>query len=165
MAVEFGLFIFLILLGLVIGGWAERSHFGHLQQREAATKGFPVTQVKSFIQPKSDGKPPTLIVSEVVIASDYFKTFAAGLRNLFGGDVKTFERMMERARREVTLRLIEQAQQRGYSALCNVRINTANIAGTSSRANAMATILAWATAYEIELPADSAQQDAPPPIA
>jgi len=160
--IEFGIFIVLILLGLFVGGWSERSHFRHLERRELETKSFPVTQIKSFIQAKPDGKPPMMVVTEVVIASDYFKTFAAGLRNLFGGEVKTFERMMERARREANLRLIEQAQQHGYSALCNVRINTANVAGMSSKANAMATILGWATAYEINLPAEHAQQGTPP---
>ncbi len=148
--IQLGFFFGLIFLGLFFGGWSERHHLRKLEEREAANRGFTATQIKTFLQPNLMGKTPALIVTEVVIASDYFKTFAASLRNLFGGNVKSFERMLERARREANLRLIEQAKAQGYNALCNVRINTANIGGLSAKANAMATILAWATAYEMD---------------
>ena len=42
----------------------------------------------------------TLVMGEVVIASDYFKTFVASLRNIVGGEVKAYQTMLSRARRE-----------------------------------------------------------------
>ena len=155
--VQFIFFLSLIALGFFIGGWSERSHIRKLEEREAASRGFVITQMKTYLQPKPGGQPPLMVVSEVVIASDYFKTFAASLRNLFGGEVRSFERMMDRARREVNQRLIDEARSRGYNALCNVRINTANVAGMSTKANAMATIIGWGTAYEVDLPGGPTQ--------
>ena len=155
-------FLILISLGFFIGGWSERRHYRRLEAREQATRGFVATQVKSFLQPSPQGKPPLLIVSEVVIASDYFKTFAAGLRNLFGGEVKSFERMLDRARREALLRLVEQAQSHGYNAICNLRMNTASVGGMSRKANAMASIIAWATAYDTSIAAPTARPNVPP---
>jgi uncharacterized protein YbjQ (UPF0145 family) len=89
-----------------------------------------------------------MIVKEVVIASDYLKSFLAKLRNIFGGEVRSFETLLERARREALLRIIEEAQSNGYNAICNLRMDTAEIGGNlDKKGAAMATILASATAY------------------
>ena len=46
------------------------------------------------------------------------------------------------------MRIIEQARSQGYNAVCNVRLETADVGGSSSRRRAaMAAILASATAY------------------
>ncbi len=63
-------------------------------------------------------------MGSVVIATDYFKVFAAGLRNLFGGEMKTYRTLMGRARREAIVRMLEQAQELGGDAggtFCGVR--------------------------------------------
>ncbi|MFT6733724.1 MAG: hypothetical protein ACJAS9_001914 [Polaribacter sp.] len=39
---------------------------------------------------------------------DYFKRFLAGLRNIFGGRVVTYESLVDRARREAILRMKEK---------------------------------------------------------
>jgi hypothetical protein len=127
-------FLILISLGFFIGGWSERRHYRRLEAREQATRGFVATQVKSFLQPSPQGKPPLLI----------------------------FERMLDRARREAHLRLVEQAQSHGYNAICNLRMNTASVGGMSRKANAMASIIAWAPAYDTSIAAPTARPNVPP---
>ncbi len=148
---QIGVFLFLIGLGLFVGRYVERRHLADLQARELATRSTLVTQLKSFPDHTAGPSPPQLLVAEVVIATDYLKSFLAGLRNLFGGEVRSYQSMLVRARREATLRIVEKANRLGYNAVCNLRLETADIGGgtTSGKRSrkVMATILASATAY------------------
>ena len=93
---------------------------------------------------------------EVVIASDYFKTFAASLRKLVGGELRTYESLMERARREALLRMLESARRLGANCVLNVRFSTSNI-GTARRrqAAAMVEVYAYGTALHLSNPSSS----------
>jgi uncharacterized protein YbjQ (UPF0145 family) len=141
----------MICLGLFVGGTIERNHFKNLDARDAQTSHIIVTQLKSF--PNADfavDRPPTILISEVVISSDYLKSFLGGLRNIFGGEVKSFQTLLERARREALLRIKEESIQLGYDAICNVRMETADIGGRASNKKnkiIMASILISGTAY------------------
>jgi len=140
--------LFLIALGFGCGSWAERRHFSRLDQREANNGNFLITQLKSFPNYAAAASPPQLILAETVVASDYFKTFLANLRRLFGGEVRSFHSLLSRARREATQRVVEQARELGYDAICNLRIETADVGGSTGRGKAaMVAILASATAY------------------
>lgn len=144
----FGPFLFLILLGLFVGGWNERRHFEKLKGREQQTSDIFVTQIKTYPSAIPENAQPRMVIAEVVIAADYLKSFLAKLRNIFGGEVKSFFSLMDRARREALVRILEQAQQHGYNAVCNVRIQTADIGGNSTkRKAAMVAIIASGTAY------------------
>jgi len=141
--------LFLMALGYGFGSLAERRHFRRLDERESRNTGFLVTQLKSFPNCAPGAMAPQLIVAETVVASDYFKTFLAGLRGLFGGEVRSFHSLLARARREATQRVVEQARELGYDAVCNLRIETADIGGNASRKKkaAMVAIMVSATAY------------------
>ena len=70
------------------------------------------TQLNRHVSPpRRWGKTPTIVLAETVVASDYLKSFLAKLRNIFGGDIRGFELLQERARREVTLQLKERASK------------------------------------------------------
>ncbi|WP_417848577.1 YbjQ family protein [Thalassoglobus sp.] len=145
------LFIGVPLIGIVGGRVNEYRHFKSLERREAEAHDLIVTQIKSFPAAIPGQQPPTLIYAETVIASDYLKTFLAAIRGIFGGEVRSFQKMQDRARRESLLRLIDSARQQGYNAICNVRLETADVGGGAmtrgKQANPMAAILASATAY------------------
>ena len=151
LAIGLGFTVFMLGLGLLVGGATERSHFRRLEEREAATEDFFVTQVKTFPGIAAGGDPPQAFFGEAVIASDYLKNFIGMLRNLFGGELRAYQRLLERARREALLRVIEQAQAAGYNAICNVRLETADVGGSNAAAKknaaVMAPIMATATAY------------------
>ncbi len=146
--IQIGIALFLIALGFGFGSLAERRHLRKLDERESRNSGFLITQLKSFPNSVPTATAPQLIVAEAVVASDYFKTFIAGLRGFFGGEVRSFHSLLARARREATQRIVEQAQELGYNAICNLRIETADIGGSTGRKKAaMVAILASATAY------------------
>lgn len=146
---QFGILILLLLLGLIAGGMAERRHLSSLAQREAANGDFLVCQVRSMPLAVAGPSPPTLITSETVVASDYLKSFLSGIRKIFGGELRSYNSLAVRARREALQKLIEVAKGHGYNALCNLRFESADIGGNAKKRGRlpMVAIMASATAY------------------
>ena len=89
-----------------------------------------------------------------MVSVDYFKRFAAGLRNLFGGRVRSYETIIDRGRREAILRMKEQAEELGCNAVVRVRIENSRLA--SSRGDGKGTagieILAYGTGVRLPAP-------------
>lgn len=147
-------FLFLIALGLFVGGFIERRHFRMLEERESANGSFLITQLKSYPFAVAGPSAPSILFGEAVISSDYLKTFLGGIRKIFGGEMLSYQSILVRARREALQRLVEDARQQGYNAVCNVRFYSTDISGASkSRKRAvMVTLLASATAYHARVP-------------
>lgn len=139
----------LVVCGLIIGRYNEKKHFANINERESVYEGFLTSQLKSYPGAVSPAPaPPTVVVAEVVIASDYLKSFLSGWRKIFGGEMKSFTTMQERAKREVILRLIEQAHAGGFNAVCNVRVEGVDLGGNTSRKKVpMAAVIGSGTAY------------------
>ena len=91
--------VVLLVLGFTVGTLVERAHFRRLEKREAAVRDIFVTNLRK-LPTQSVARAYGLVTGEVVIASDYFKTFAATLRKLVGGELHAFESLMVRARRD-----------------------------------------------------------------
>ncbi len=153
-----GITVFLLAIGLFVGGAIERRHFAHLDEREAQNSGFLVTQLKSYPGAVAGDPPPTMLCGEAVISSDYLKTWLGGIRKIFGGEMKSYQSLLVRARREALQRVVEQARSMGYNAVCNVRYASTDISGASKsrRRAVMVTILASATAYHYRQPQSAA---------
>ena len=146
----------LIVCGVIIGRTLESRHLKRLAEHEVSHKDFLVTQLKSFpeaamgsqLQNAGAAATPQLLCTEVVIASDYLKNFFASWRNIFGGEVRSYSRMTDRAKREAIARLVTEAEGLGYNAICNVRVETAEIGDRRKKgAQAMASCIAYGTAY------------------
>ncbi len=139
------------LIGIFGGRISEYQHFRSLVRREEESNDVIVTQLKSFPAANHSDQPPSIVYAETVIASDYLKTLLAKIRGIFGGEVRSFQKMQERSRRETLLRLIKSAREQGYNAICNVRLETADVGGGAmtpgKNAMPMACILGSATAY------------------
>ena len=68
--------------------------------------------------------------------------------------MKSYYSLMERARRETLAKLIEQARAMGYNAVCNVRIEPADISGAVTnpkKKSVMVCVIATATAYDTDV--------------
>lgn len=116
--------VLLLGSGWLVGGIRERSHLRSLDEREAALRlRVLVTQLKT----PPPGVSSQLVVGQAVMASDYFKTFAASVRAVFGGELRAFRPVMERARREALVRALEQAAASGADQVVNVRFTTSQI--------------------------------------
>jgi len=140
--VNVGIPVLLILIGLIVGGAAEARHFRDLKRREGMLSYMLVTDLKSFPGGFVGEKRAALVMGEAVIASDYLKSFLAGLRRIIGGRLNSYQSLLTRGRREALLRMMERARQQGYDAVCNVRIGTATIG------RRMIEVHAWGTAYQ-----------------
>jgi uncharacterized protein YbjQ (UPF0145 family) len=144
----------LIFFGF-IGAHVERSHYASIRAREAATGGLPITasRILDATQTVADAR---LVSSSVVISQDYFKRFLANLRTVFGGRIRSYETLMDRARREALLRLKEQCPD--ASVLANLRLETSAIAKASGNKGVIAVeVLAYATAVRYAGPVPTAQ--------
>lgn len=148
-----GSVVVLLVLGYLFGRLAERRHFKKLIEREAATRYLPV--VASRYPPEDRVYDQQLVCGNVVIASDYFKAFLAGLINIFGGRVTPFESMLDRARRESVLRMKDAAIALNAAYVFNIKFETSRVA--TGKIAAM-EVLAYGTAMiPEEAPAGKAE--------
>jgi len=95
---QLGIPILLLILGYSVGRYRERRHFASLDAREAQYADMRLTNLKAVPDPHSV-RQAAFVSGDAVIATDYFKSFAARLRNIVGGEVKAFETLMLRARK------------------------------------------------------------------
>ena len=158
-AADLGVVIFYIVLPIAalvfwwaIGHFTERKHIRSLAEREAEVGDFAITSLKTPVGcAVGQGVPPTMVCGEAVVASDGFKSWVFGLKNVVGGESKTFSRLFERARREALLRMIAEAKAGGYNAICNVRFESVDIGGNATQPAKknmnMAVCQAFGTAY------------------
>jgi uncharacterized protein YbjQ (UPF0145 family) len=143
-------FPLLLLFGTyLIGSAVEKAHYREIRIREARSRRFPTVNFRT--PPKSwHIVGAEMVAGNVVISIDYFKRFLAGLRMLFGGRVSAYETLLDRARREAMLRMKEDAFERGYNAVLNVRIETSRLASSNRKGEGTAgvEILAFGTAVK-----------------
>jgi len=146
---NFGLPFTLLLVAYFIGTMIERRHFRSIRKREGEHVNFPVV---SFDTMPDDwnAASSTLVTGSVVVSLDYFKRVIAGLRSIVGGRIKTYEPLLDRARREAMLRMIEDARQDGYDAIFNVRLETSRLANSrgDGKGTAGVEMLAFGTAVK-----------------
>ena len=118
--------LILLAIGYGFGSYAEQKHYQSIRKRERAMLHVPVITFGAK-QAIPQAQETQLFVGSVVIASDYFKTFALALRNLVGGRVVSYESLLDRGRREALLRMKEEAIAWGATQLANVRIETSSL--------------------------------------
>jgi len=56
------------------------------------------------------------------------KDFMAGLKNIFGGELRGYTELLEESRRESVERMKEQARELGANAIVSIRFSTSSIA-------------------------------------
>lgn len=144
--IQIAMVLFLIILGYITGTLIERKHYISIKQRERMTMRLPAVTLKSAIPVDAEITNAVLVTGSAVISLDYFKRFLAGLYNFFGGEVKSYESLLDRARREAVLRMKEKVK--GANIILNVRIETSSIGKSANDRNSVGSIeaLAYGTA-------------------
>ena len=127
MFVNFGLPILILVFAYFVGSRIEKKHFENIRRREADARNFPVVSFRTMPEDWNVGSS-NLVTGNIVISLDYFKRVIASLKGLIGGRIKTYEPLLDRARREAMLRMIESARAQGYDAVINVRLETSRLA-------------------------------------
>ena len=85
-----------------------------------------------------------VVTGSTVRAKHIGKDFAAGLKNILGGELKGYTELLQEARQEALHRMMEQARSVGANAVINVRF------ATSSIAQGAAELFAYGTAVKVE---------------
>jgi uncharacterized protein YbjQ (UPF0145 family) len=124
---EIAAFIVLLFVGYSFGSSREKAHLAELSRKER-------DMLHLAVRVDGDGKTapkgePFLVTGTVVIASDYFKDFLASLKTLIGGRLSSYETLLERARREATVRMKKAALDAGAREIVCARYQTTLIEG------------------------------------
>jgi uncharacterized protein YbjQ (UPF0145 family) len=132
----------LLLTGYGVGRWLEQRHYASIRERERELR-LVVALSTRYVPEGVDVQRASVVSGSVVVSSDYFKTFVAGFRNLFGGRFRGYETLLERARREALLRMKQEARRAGSSLIIGVRFHTTQVAGSQTPS---VEVLAYGTA-------------------
>ncbi len=147
---QLGITLMVLTVTYLVGSAIERRHFDSLRKREARLRAFPTVTFERLPegwQVADSG----LAMGSTVVSLDYFKRFLAGLRGILGGRVRSYEPLLDRARREALLRMTEGAVADGYDAIVNVRLETSRLASSRGRGKGTAGVemLAFGTAVKL----------------
>jgi uncharacterized protein YbjQ (UPF0145 family) len=140
----------LLIIGVIFGGLNERRHFERLRKDEAALSHILTTNLKTIPEshPQDLEDDGILVSGSVVVALDYFKKIAAKLKSLVGGSLRSYETMLDRARREAIVRMLKEADAMGATAVYNIRVEFSTIAGNNPARPGGAELLAYGTAVK-----------------
>ena len=147
---DFGVPFLLLFVAYLTGTTLERRHYRSIRRREDNVRGFPAITFKEA--PEAwNVRTGALVTGSVVISIDYFKRFLGGLRAIFGGRIKSYEPLLDRARREALLRMKETAIEGGFDAVLNVRFETSRLANSTGQGQGTAgvEILVFGTAVKL----------------
>ena len=148
--INIGLTLAILLITYLTGSWLERRHYKSIREREAELREFPCVTFRTV--PAEWRVESTLLAQgSVVVSVDYFKRFVAGLRALVGGRIKTYEPLLDRARREAVLRMVENAKANNCDAIVNVRLETSRLANARGKRERTAGVemLAYGTGLRL----------------
>lgn len=138
------IFAVLLSLGYLFGRRAEKKHYQSILEREKQLMSLPTTSRKKIGHDKGEIDHCQLVNGSMVVSVDYFKRILATLRNFFGGNVQSYETLIDRARREAVLRMKESCPE--ADTVINLRLETSSI--TKGRKNQIGSVevLAYGTA-------------------
>ncbi len=133
----------LILVAMVTGTLLEKAHFKRIHRRESEFAGLPTLNTRQVPAGRAVAET-SLVMGDVVVSIDYFKRFLASLRNIFGGEVKSYGSLVDRGRREAVLRMKEQCPN--ADLIVNLRIETSSVSQGGKKQLGSVEVLAYGTA-------------------
>ena len=137
-----------LALGYFFGVNNEKNHYKSIRERERKYLKLAAVNFKKNPYREDQIIEQRLVVGSTVVSLDYFKKFLAGLQSIFGGRLRSYESLVDRARRESILRMKEEAK--GFSMILNIRIETSSISqGTKNKGIGSIEVLAYGTAIKV----------------
>lgn len=97
-----------------------------------------------YVPGKTITKHLGLVQGSTVRAKHAGKDILAGIKNIFGGELKAYTELLHESRDEAIDRMKEQAQATGANAILNVRFSTSSITQGASE------IYTYGTAVKLE---------------
>lgn len=125
------LMMVLLAVAYGVGTIVEREHYRKILLKEEQYLDLPVVTSRRIAE-NDDILTAVLVSGSVVISLDYFKRFLAGLRNIVGGRVSSYETLLDRGRREAVLRMKQAAYEMGADMVINMRFERSSIGNVTS---------------------------------
>jgi uncharacterized protein YbjQ (UPF0145 family) len=128
---------------------AEKKHYRSIEKREQEFLSLPAVTIKNAVHHDDVIEKSELVTGNAVISLDYFKRFLAGLRNIFGGEVMSYETLIDRARREAVIRMKDMAGT--ADIILNLRIETSAIGQSANSRRSIGSVeaIAYGTAVTL----------------
>lgn len=142
--------IILLIVGYFYGNKEQKQHYENILKREKLLKHIVIVPSK---RPPADFTEPHLVKGNVVISSNYFTRLLAWFSNFMGGQVNSYEVLLDRARREAILRLKEEAARKGSNIVFCFRFETStlnDIHNPQEAQKGIVEVLAYGTAGKIK---------------
>ncbi len=139
-----GIPLLIIVVALITGSMLEKRHYRSIDERERKYRQLPLLNGKRYPtdRPVAEAR---FVSGSVVVSYDHFKRFLAGLRMIFGGEVKSYVSLLDRGRREAILRMKEKCSN--ADLIVNLRVETSSISkGHKKRRLGAVEVFAYGTA-------------------
>jgi len=102
-----------------------------------------ITVNTDYIPGRTIAETLGVVMGNTIRSKNVGKDIGAGLKNLVGGELRSYTKMLTEAREEALIRLTESAASLGADAVVNVRFTTSQITGGA------AELLAYGTAVKL----------------
>ena len=120
----------------VFGNWHQGRIIDQLANDEKALNdsgaGHPLNNLSKPSQP-TDVDSSLLVMSSITVGPSWWQMILGGWKNFFGGEIKSFDKMLHYGRRKVLHDMRVQALQQGFDEIINVRVETSMVTKSSGR--------------------------------
>ena len=133
-----GPFALITLLSWLFGNWHQGKIIDRLAIEEKALNdsgaGYPLN---NFSKPSQTGdvESSMLVMSSISVGPSWWQMSIGWWKNFFGGEIKSFDKMLVYGRRLVMHRMRKEALQNGFDEVINVRVETAMLTKSSGSKN------------------------------
>jgi uncharacterized protein YbjQ (UPF0145 family) len=112
-----------------------------------------VTTSKRFPGRVPGSRPPVLVSGDAVVCANDLIRRLVSLRELLGGELRTYTLLSDWAAHLALLRVLQQARALGFNAVCNLRLETSDVGAVDQRRarRVMVAFFAYGTAYDAAL--------------
>lgn len=73
-----------------------------------------------------------IVNGSTVRAKNVGRDFMAGLKNIFGGELKGYTELLNESRKEAIQRMVAEAEEMGANAVLNIRFSTSSVSAGAS---------------------------------
>ncbi len=157
--------LLILAVAFFSGNVIASRHEKRLSERQQTVAHIRTTDLNRFFKPDHSIQA-NLCTAEVTLGIDHFRGFLGSLKNIFGGQIRSYQKTLDRARREALMQVIEQAHMTGYNAVANLRLEFVDISGKANMVKraSMVTIIAYGTAYTTHAPLNEEEQRSISPL-
>lgn len=144
------LFFGLLAAGYLVGSHREKSHYRELALSEKGLAGKLVLSGSLPLAHMQDARQIGLATGGVSISVDAFKRFWFSMRGLFGGSVSAYESIIDRAKRQALVRLMQSQPEANAFVGVHYEFGTLGGSGFGSRKHiSCMDVIAYGTALRI----------------